>query len=98
VTAHDPTEAKREMLRTAINIAAFERPALEAREGQVWDTQELQRDFTVHGFLAPMVSVTRKADGKRGVLLFQHLPRFYFNFQPMWPAPRPGASNKGASA
>ena len=68
---HDPTEGQRTVLRTLLNAQAVERTTLEAREGQVWDTQELQRDFTVHGFLAPMVSVTRKRDGVRGALLFQ---------------------------
>jgi len=47
----------------------------------VWDTQELQRDFDVLGFMAPFVVVTRKADGKKGSLTFQHSPRFYYGFQ-----------------
>lgn len=65
-----------------INSAPQEREALEAAHGKgnVWDTQELTAAFTVHGFAAPFVSVTRKDDGKRGVLTFQHHPRFYFNF------------------
>ena len=57
-----------------------ERKELEKVYGQVWDTQELQRDFSVQGFLAPCVSVTRKSDGVKGTLEFQHMPRFYFNF------------------
>ncbi len=79
--SHDPTEDKRRLLQTAINSQEAEREALEAAHGQVWDTQELQQDFTVQGFLAPFVSVTRKSDGKRGVLAFQHMPRYYFDFQ-----------------
>ena len=56
------------------------RTALEAQFGQVWDTAELQRDYTVEGFAAPFVVVERKADGARGSLEFTHMPRFYFSF------------------
>jgi hypothetical protein len=56
------------------------RQEIEEQYGQTWDTTELQRDFTVKGFLAPYVVVNRKSDGKLGSLTFQHMPRFYFNF------------------
>lgn len=49
---------------------------------QRWDTAELRRDFIVHGFSAPFVVVTRKADGVKGSMEFTHSPRFYFNFVP----------------
>lgn len=76
----DPTEdIRREMVGT-LNAVAGSREALEAKHGQVWDTAQLQEDFTVHGFLAPFVMVTRKADGQKGMLLFQHSPRLYFSF------------------
>ena len=55
---------------------------IEAEHGQVWDTQELRRDFEVVGFLAPLVVVRRRADGAKGSLEFQADPRFYFNFVP----------------
>ena len=57
-----------------------ERERLEKIYGQVWNTQELGRDFQVLGFAAPFVVVSRKSDGKKGSLEFQHMPRFYFNF------------------
>lgn len=63
------------------NALAGPRKELEAVYGQVWDTTELQRDFTVIGFAAPYVVVTRKSDNKRGTLKFQHDPRFYFRFE-----------------
>ena len=47
-----------------------------------WTTEELQRDFTVHSFLAPFVMVTRKSDGVQGVMQFEHMPRVYFGFRP----------------
>lgn len=59
---------------------ADERATLESQVGQVWDTDELQADYTVHSFLAPFVAVTRKADNLTGLLQFQHSPRFYFDF------------------
>lgn len=58
-----------------------ERTRLEALHGKVWSTNELSDDFEVLGFMAPFVVVRRKSDGKKGSLEFQHLPRFYFNFQ-----------------
>ena len=78
----DATEhARRERLEE-INSEPGSRPALEAKHGQVWDTNELQRDFRVVGFLAPFVHVRRKDNNEEGSMEFQHDPRFYFNFQP----------------
>jgi hypothetical protein len=65
-----------------INFEAVPREVLEKKWGQVWDTKEVQQVFQIHGFLAPFVSVTRRADGVKGALTFQHLPRLYFAFQP----------------
>ena len=57
------------------------RDELEAQMGQVWDTTELQRDFTVKGFQAPFVVATRKSDGVLGSLEFQSSPRLYYAFR-----------------
>jgi hypothetical protein len=46
-----------------------------------WTTGELQDEFQVHSFAAPFVIVTRKADGVKGTLQFNHDPRVYFGFQ-----------------
>lgn len=77
----DPTEAIRRELAETINATPGSREALEAVYGQVWDTEELTRDFAVEGFGAPFVVVTRRADGARGSLEFQHRPRFYYSFK-----------------
>ena len=76
----DPTEVARTLMVKEINENPRDREALEEKFGQVWDTQELQADFKVKGFLAPFVGVVRKADDVEGSLLFQHWPRFYFGF------------------
>lgn len=76
----DPTEGVRRLMVAEINAEQAERTALEAKYGQVWNTSELTTDFDVQGFMAPFVVVKRKADGKRGSLMFQHSPRFYFSF------------------
>ncbi len=76
----DETEEIRRVMQAEINAEAADRAALEEVQGQVWDTDELRRDFEVLGFMAPFVVVKRKADGVKGSLLFQHSPRFYFNF------------------
>ena len=78
---HDVTENARRAMVEAINATPGTRDALELVYGQVWDTQELQEDFSVRSFLAPFVLVTRKSDGVRGTLEFQHNPRFYYGFQ-----------------
>ena len=76
----DPTEAIRRQRLAEINAEPGSREALEAEHGQVWDTGELRRDFDVLGFMAPLIVVRRKADGRKGSLEFQHKPRFYFSF------------------
>jgi len=78
----DPTEAVRKELLTTINAQPGSREALEGERGQVWDTHQLSEDFEVLGFMAPVVVVKRKSDGRKGSLYFQHNPRFYFDFQP----------------
>jgi hypothetical protein len=77
-----PVEAARRQRRDEINAQPHDRAELAARHGEVWDTEELRRDFVVEGFLAPVVVVRRKCDGQRGSLEFQHRPRFYFGFRP----------------
>ena len=80
---NDPTEVARRERLAEINAEPGSREALEAQYGQVWDTQELAQDFEVIGFLAPLVVVRRKADGRKGSLEFQHgPPRLYFSFVP----------------
>lgn len=78
----DVTEAARRTRMVEINMVPGSREALEAKYGQVWSTSEVQEDFSIEGFMAPYVVATRKRDGQRGSLEFQHSPRFYFSFQP----------------
>lgn len=78
----NPTDDKlRQEITKTINENPKTREELEAAFGKVWDTKDLQQDFQVQGFLAPLVVVVRKSDGKKGTLFFQHLPRFYFDFE-----------------
>ena len=78
----DLAEALRRARLAEINIQPADRETLAARYGQVWDTEELARDFEVLGFLAPYVVVRRRVDGQVGSLEFQHQPRVFFNYQP----------------
>jgi hypothetical protein len=78
----DQTELARRQRLVEINAEPGSRAALEAAHGPVWDTDELRRDFEVLGFLAPVVVVRRRSDGRKGSLEFQHQPRFYFGFVP----------------
>ncbi len=77
----DPTESIRRQLVAEINADPGSREYLAVQHGQVWDTNELQRDFEALGFLAPLIVVRRRSDGVKGSLMFQHNPRFYFGFQ-----------------
>ena len=77
----DPTEDIRKERIEEINSVPGSREALEKVHGQVWDTTELQAEFEVSGFMAPLVVVTRKSDRQKGSMEFQGSPRFYFNFQ-----------------
>lgn len=80
--SNDPTESTRRERLAEINAEPGSKEVLEPQYGQVWDTQELGRDFEALGFMAPLVVVRRRSDGVRGSLEFQHSPRLYFNWQP----------------
>jgi hypothetical protein len=77
----DETEPLRRQRLVEINADPGSREALQAQHGQVWSTSELAEEFEVIGFMAPLVVVRRRSDGRKGSLEFQHNPRFYFNFQ-----------------
>ena len=85
--SHDPTETIRRSEVTRINTEVessdedAEQVRLEAEYGQVWNTQQLQKDFVAKSFAAPYIIVERKADNVAGTLEFQHGPRYYFNFK-----------------
>ena len=79
---NDETESIRRLQLAEISAQPGSREVLEVQHGQIWDTDELRRDFDVTGFMAPYIVVRRKADGRKGSLLFQHNPRYYFSFQP----------------
>lgn len=69
-------DLQRRLLQEAVNAGGIP----ESYRGPVWDTAGMQEEFTVQGFAAPFVVVTRKADGVRGTLTFVHSPRVYFDF------------------
>ena len=83
----DPTEIPRRTMVANINAAVEsndkndERKRLEKLYGQVWDTEELQKEFTVEGFMAPYIKAVEKGTGDEGVMQFQDMPRFYFNWK-----------------
>jgi len=80
---NDPTEVLRKNLVEHINSHPETREKLEEVFGKedVFDTKEVSEEFKIVGFMAPFVLVERKSDGVEGTLMFQHDPRFYFNFQ-----------------
>ena len=80
----DRTEPFRRAAVAGINGAVesdnpdTERARLEAIHGQVFNTEEVQKIFSIEGFMAPFVTATEKATGKKVILEFQHMPRFYW--------------------
>jgi hypothetical protein len=78
---NDALESVRRTRLAQINSDPKDREALAAQYGQVWNTEELAREFEVLGYLAPFVVVRRTSDGRLGSLEFQHDPRYYFSFQ-----------------
>lgn len=78
---NDETETIRREQAAEINSNPGSREALEAKHGQVWDTQQLREDFDVLGFMAPLIVVRRRSDGVKGSLYFQHDPRYYYGFE-----------------
>lgn len=72
----DVTEtARRQMIDAGVPEAEC------AKAEKRYTTAELQAEFTVLGFMAPLVVVSRKSDNKRGTMMFTHDPRFYYNFE-----------------
>lgn len=54
---------------------------LKERYGEVWTEAEAEETFEVRLLPGtPFLAAKRKDDGTCGILLFQHLPRFYFGF------------------
>ena len=78
----DEAESIRRQMLATINSNPGPRAELEAKYGQVWDTDEMVRDFQALGFAAPFVIVRRRSDGVKGSLMFQHDPRYYHSFSP----------------
>jgi hypothetical protein len=76
----DPTVAIRKQMVAEINAEPGSREYLEAKRGQVWDTDQLQEEFEVLGFAAPLIVVRRRSDGVKGSMFFQHNPRYYYGF------------------
>jgi len=71
----------RKIQQVTLNAVKGSREELEKTYEKVWDTEQLRAEFKVLGFMAPYVVVERLSDGKKGSLLFQHEPRFYFEFE-----------------
>jgi len=80
---NDQTESFRREMVIDINSQLMAKQELEARygEGNVFDTEEVRERWEVLGFMAPFVAVRELETGTEGTLLFQHSPRFYFDYQ-----------------
>lgn len=73
-------ERIRRKMQKAINEDALPLEELKLRHGQVWTLAELQQQFEIIGFGAPLVVVRRRVDNKLGTVIFQHAPRFYWGW------------------
>ena len=77
----DPTESIRREMVAEINTNPSVREELTTAHGQVWDTEEMSKEFEPLGFQAPFILVRRREDKIRGTLMFQHNPRLYYSFK-----------------
>jgi hypothetical protein len=73
-----------DMLRRALILNGIpEKKLVEALRqdpNSVVNTEDFKKQYEAVAFLAPFVEVRRKSDGVVGLLMFTHLPRYYFNF------------------
>lgn len=82
----DPTEEVRKLIIAARDTVLHDLSSAEIIAGiknhfpDACNTDELQEQYTVNGFMAPFISCTRKSDGKKGMMEFLHNPRIYFDF------------------
>ena len=60
-------------------LADTHRAQLEEAYGQVYTLEELQKEYDIIGFAAPLVVVINKITAEKGSFEFTHLPRYYFN-------------------
>jgi hypothetical protein len=81
MTPQEQVELVQRARLAEINSHPEGRTLLEKQYGQVWDTDELRKDFEVLSFCAPWVVVKRRADGVVGSIEFQHAPRLYWGFR-----------------
>ena len=77
----DETEEFRKERQAELNTMGWPREVLEGTYGKVYSGDELRLEFEVMGFYSPLVVVKSRADGSLGSFEFQHMPRWYFNFQ-----------------
>ncbi|GAF80404.1 unnamed protein product [marine sediment metagenome] len=78
---NDPTESIRRDMVYDINSYPSERELLEKEHGKVYSTSEVCKLFEITGFMTPFVVVRRLSDDVKGTLMFQDMPRYYFNFK-----------------
>ena len=57
------------------------RKVIEERVGQVWNTDEVTKEFNIEGFLAPLCYGTHRETGVKITLAFTHSPRFYYGLR-----------------
>jgi len=74
----DETENIRRQMVQEINGEANDRIRLTKKYGEVFDTSEVQKRFSIEGFMAPFCVGIEKSTGKKCTLMFQHEPRFYW--------------------
>lgn len=74
-------EAMRMKMASIINSKPKTREELTKDFGNVYDCEDIHTAYEIIGFAAPFVYVKEKANGKKGTLIFQHNPRFYYSFE-----------------
>jgi hypothetical protein len=74
-------DCMRMKMASIINNNPKTREELTKDFGNVYDCEDIHTAYEIIGFAAPFVYVQDIATGKKGTLMFQHHPRFYFSFE-----------------
>ena len=68
------------MLDKIINTEPRSEEAFTTAGEEVWNTEEVQKEFEILGFKKPFALAIRKSDGARGTFLFQTMPKLFFSW------------------
>lgn len=77
----EETAEERAKLEAEVNATPCTLEELQRKYGQVWTVEQVEAQFEIEAFCPPLACATRRADGVRGTLVYQHCPRYYWSWE-----------------